>query len=108
MDEQDLRVDQEGVNIDANQVSKMAQVQKTIANQMWEDYNRSWKNYYECYFLRQIVLTIFIIYFLYEIWDAILALISIYLFLSIKNIIMLLKIIKPNTFSIFSFSKNRK
>ena len=39
-DEQGLRVDQQGINIDATQANQMAQVRETIANQMWESYRK--------------------------------------------------------------------
>ena len=38
--EQGLRVDQQGINIDATQANQIAQVRETIANQMWESYRR--------------------------------------------------------------------
>ena len=40
VDEQSLRVDQEGVDINAIEATQMAQVRETIANQMWDNYRR--------------------------------------------------------------------
>ncbi|XP_057431061.1 uncharacterized protein LOC130723928 [Lotus japonicus] len=40
MDAQGLQVDQQGVNVDANQAAEMAHVRETIADQMWENFNR--------------------------------------------------------------------
>ena len=41
MDEQGLRVEQQGVDVNTNQAAEMAQVRQIIANEMWENYCRS-------------------------------------------------------------------
>ena len=40
VDGQSLRVDQEDVDINATEVTQMAQIRETIANQMWD--NSDW------------------------------------------------------------------
>ena len=40
VDGQSLKVDQEGVDINATEATQMAQVRETIANQMWDNYRR--------------------------------------------------------------------
>ena len=41
MDAQGLGVDQQGVNVDANQADEMTHVKESIIDRMWENYRRS-------------------------------------------------------------------